>query len=135
MVFRHYPGVTEELEGDIWGQMIAGNKLLWEIFMRLYQIKVPLRVALLTDLIWQGNPTRFTRKYVRSRIEELIYIDRLLTKTNIGSGAYVQLTKKGQRLAEIAKRIVETNLNADLILGCQTPHLLRFDKSCRKYFV
>ena len=36
------------------------------------------------------------------------YLDRLLTKTNIGGGAYVQLTEKGQRLAEIAKRIVET---------------------------
>ncbi|GEM_PF-2336243 len=106
-VFNPYPGLGEEERRELWAQQIAGNVLLYEIFMRLYLCKKPIRIDLLTTMIWREHTLRFKRSTVRHRIMDLCYYDHLIQKFKRGKFSYVQLNAEGLRLVAIMMKLMK----------------------------
>jgi hypothetical protein len=103
--FNPLPGVDEEVRKEVWAQKIAGNLLLYEIFTTLESYGKPMRIKLLSDLIWSRHRLDWRRTYIQRLIRDLIYIDHMLENTKIGSGSYVSLTNDTKELVARAKRL------------------------------
>jgi predicted transcriptional regulator len=75
--------------------------------MRLSKVKKPMMKILLVDIIYNKHMLQYSRKTIRARIDELIYMDRILIKTKVRGRQYVELSEKGRRIVEIAKELQE----------------------------
>lgn len=97
------------LDGDellnIQAQQVASNRLLWEIFMRLLVYKRPFKKVLLVNEIYNKHMLLYRRNSIRARIEQLIYVDRVLVKETKGGRTYVSLSDRGVKIATKAREI------------------------------
>jgi hypothetical protein len=102
--FNPLLGYDEKDRKEAWGQQLAGNPLLYEIFTTL-EIHGKLRICLLRDMIWSRHRLEWRKSYIEKTIGDLTYVDHILARRKIGGASFVYLSKDAEELIARARML------------------------------